>query len=55
MTLREGFGMTLMGKCLNGFRGGINWLQLWYKETLKINAGVKDATRWKSTTVFTGV
>jgi len=33
----------------------LNWLQLWYKETLKINAGVKDATRWKSTTVFTGV
>lgn len=33
----------------------VNWLQLWYKETLKINAGVKDATRWKSTTVFTGV
>jgi transposase-like protein len=46
--------MIAVGVNKDGYRE-INWLQLWYKETLKINAGVKDATRWKSTTVFTGV
>jgi hypothetical protein len=52
---KEQSGTTFGRSMIKVYKDNVNWLQLWYKETLKINAGVKDATRWKSTTVFTGV